>query len=164
MNISIVSWFLGMSLLVSLTIAHQCMKSFPAREDSNVTNTYQEWLNKALMMGMKVKLLEMKRAKVEISEVLAVHGKTVTWVVVKYLTLEVAFWETKWLLLQLDTFVVKSTGTVGGMDISGCLRKIRERKDDPRVWKPFSKTTARKTIEFPWLTSKYCFFFNISEL
>lgn len=67
-----------MPLLVSLTIAHQCMTSFPAGEDSNVTNTYQEWLNQALMMGMKVKLSEMKRAKVEISKVLAVHGKTVT--------------------------------------------------------------------------------------
>lgn len=78
MNISIVSWFLGMPLLVSLTIAPQRMKSFPARVDSNVTNTYQEWLNKALMMGMKVKLLEMRRAKVEISEVLAVHWQTVT--------------------------------------------------------------------------------------
>lgn len=156
MNISIVSWFLGMPLLASLTIAHQCMKSFPARVDSNVTNTYQEWLNKAWMMGMKFKLLEMKRAKVEISEVLAVHGKQLHklylhWL--KYLTLEVPFWETKWLLLQLDTFVVKSTGTVSGMDISECIRKIRERKDDPRVWKLFSKTTVRKTIVILWLTS-----------
>lgn len=67
-----------MPLLVILTIADQCMKSFPARVDSNVTNIYQEWLNKALMMRMKVKLMGMKRAKVQISEVLAVHGKTVT--------------------------------------------------------------------------------------
>ena len=46
----------------------------------------------------------------------------------KYLTLEVAFWETKWLLLQLDTFVVKSTGTVGGQIFLGALERSEKGK------------------------------------